>query len=405
VITPPGWVRGVVGDVVIAAQYGTSTATSTTGTRPVVSMRNLNNGKVSLEDLKCVEEEAQDWTNLVLHKGDVLLNRTNSPDLVGKVGIVQEDSPAVFASYLVRLVPDLDLVVPEFLTYWLNSTMVQGNMRALATRGVSQANINPTTFRQQCPFLRPPVPEQHKIAKILRTWDDAIQRLGDVHRAKSAQLGRLRKAIFDPACGLAIDWGTSRLQTISERITAKSEGELHPVMTISAKVGFVLQSSKYSRDMAGASLINYTLLQRGEFAYNKGNSLTYPQGCVYQLEQDSALVPNVYFSFRLNEGLNSGFFAQYFAAGGLNRQLAHRISSGVRGNGLLNLSPADFFDVEIPIPDLATQDSVAELLGTASLELAHIEAEVALLINQKNGLMDKLLTGEVRVHVEADRHK
>lgn len=182
----------------------------------------------------------------------------------------------------------------------------------------------------------------------------------------------------------------------------KSDGASHTVMTISAKTGFVAQADKYRRDMAGANLANYTLLRRGEFAYNKGNSLTYPQGCIYALKVDSALVPNVYYSFRLRGDLNSSYYEHFFASGALNRQLAQRITSGVRGNGLLNLHADDFFGVKVPVPDRATQDLIADALnvGTRKIELLQRKAE--LLRTQKRGLMQKLLTGQVRVNVAAE---
>ncbi len=90
-------------------------------------------------------------------------------------------------------------------------------------------------------------------------------------------------------------------------------------MMISAKSGFLLQSDKYSRDMAGRSLDNYIVLHEGEFAYNKGNSLTYPQGCIFPLERPTAFVPHVYFCFALKKGLNRNFYAHLFAARMLNR--------------------------------------------------------------------------------------
>jgi type I restriction enzyme S subunit len=109
-------------------------------------------------------------------------------------------------------------------------------------------------------------------------------------------------------------------------------------MTISAKSGFLLQSDKYSRDMAGRSVENYVVLREGEFAYNKGNSLTAPQGCIFRLDRPTALVPHVYICFALKDGLNPAFYAHFFEAGALNPQLARLINSGVRNDGLLNLA-------------------------------------------------------------------
>lgn len=170
-------------------------------------------------------------------------------------------------------------------------------------------------------------------------------------------------------------------------------------MTISGKSGFLRQDERFSRFMAGDSLENYVLLMEGEFSYNKGNSYTYPQGCIYRLQQPSALVPNVYISFRLRRDLNADFYAALFLAGFLNRQLARLINSGVRNNGLLNLNPEDFFSCEVPIPPHQEQLNIADFMRTAAQQNAALEKAIALLRQQKRSLMQKLLTGEWRAPV------
>jgi type I restriction enzyme S subunit len=242
----------------------------------------------------------------------------------------------------------------------------------------------------------PRLAEQRKIAEILRTWDDAIEHAESLVKVENAALGALRRQLFNSVVH------DVPLSEVSRRITTKSDGASHTVMAISARTGFVSQADKYRRDMAGASVANYTLLRRGEFAYNKGNSLTYPQGCIYALKVDSALVPNVYYSFRLRADLNSNYYEHFFASGALNRQLAQRITSGVRGNGLLNLNANDFFDVKVPIPDRATQDGAANALNAGARRIELLKSKVELLRIQKRGLMQKLLTGQVRVHAAAD---
>src|SRR5690606_9900194 len=125
-------------------------------------------------------------------------NRTNSADLVGKAGIVREDSEAVFASYLVRLDVDREKAEPEYVNYWLNSAIAQTALKRLSTRGLSQANINPTEFRKHSPPPRPPLPEQRKIAEILRTWDEAIEKLEALRAANEGRHKALARRFFVP---------------------------------------------------------------------------------------------------------------------------------------------------------------------------------------------------------------
>ena len=152
--------------------------------------------------------------------------------------------------------------------------------------------------------------------------------------------------------------------------------------------------------MAGRSIKNYTVLLEGEFAYNKGNSKTAPQGCIYPLDRPIALIPHVYFSFVLNGGLNREFYAHIFEAGMLSRL----INSGIRNDGLLNISAEDFFGCLLPVLSEAEQTSIAKTLTAAKDEIVLIKSELEALTRQKRGLMQKLLTGEWRVNTTDYRY-
>lgn len=112
---PNDWRLVPVGEALTNSQYGLSEPVSSNGSMPIVGMRDVSNGRVNLTGLPSIENTGDGWSSMRLRAGDVLLNRTNSPDLVGKVGIVREDSEAVFASYLVRLVVNRRVAEPEFV--------------------------------------------------------------------------------------------------------------------------------------------------------------------------------------------------------------------------------------------------------------------------------------------------
>lgn len=240
----------------------------------------------------------------------------------------------------------------------------------------------------------PPLPEQRKIAEILRTWDEAIEKLEALRAAKHDRLTGLTQKLLGLGGAFLDRWRQRPLSAISTRVRRQNGGGDHPVMTISAKSGFRLQSDKFSRDMAGSSVNRYIVLHEGEFAYNKGNSLTAPYGCIFPLDRPTALVPFVYFCFALKADLNREFFAHLFAAGVLNHQLSRLINSGVRNDGLLNLSPEDFFGCKVPVPPADEQSAIASALTTAKQEIGLLETEIETLTRQKRGLMQKLLTGE-----------
>jgi type I restriction enzyme, S subunit len=187
-------------------------------------------------------------------------------------------------------------------------------------------------------------------------------------------------------------WAVKRLSEIATRVNRTGATSDAPLMTISAKNGFMLQSDKYSRVMAGKSAERYVLLKSGEFAYNKGNSLTSPQGCVFPLKENSAKVPFVYYCFDLKDETYRPFAEHAFRAGVLNRELARVINSGVRNDGLLNLYLDDFFACRIALPPIEEQQAIAEILTSVQKAIAHTEELISQLADTKRATMRELLT-------------
>jgi type I restriction enzyme S subunit len=192
---------------------------------------------------------------------------------------------------------------------------------------------------------------------------------------------------------IPVDWEVVTLKDIAQRVKTKDAGGEHEVLTISAKVGFVRQEDKYNRYMAGKSVENYTLLKQGQFSYNKGNSLTYPFGCIYRLDDYAqALVPNVYISFELSNAVDSEFCRHLFLEGEFIGRLKPFITSGVRGNGLLNVNAEDFFSLAMVLPPFPEQRKIAEILSTLDEKMAVIDEQLAQTQELKKGLMQRLLT-------------
>lgn len=170
--------------------------------------------------------------------------------------------------------------------------------------------------------------------------------------------------------------------------------KLTPV-SISAGKGFVPQIDKFGRDISGNQYKLYTLVRDGDFVYNKGNSLKFPQGCVYQLQGwGEVAAPNVFISFRLKEGFSDAFFQGIFEQNVHGLQLKKHITSGARSNGLLNISKDHFFGVEIPTPSLAEQQKIAECLSTLTELIGAESQKLDAFKAHKAGLMQQLFPRE-----------
>lgn len=191
-------------------------------------------------------------------------------------------------------------------------------------------------------------------------------------------------------------WSLKPLEEVSDRVQEKV-GNAHLVpVSISAGQGFVAQADKFGRDISGAQYRNYTRIQRGDFSYNKGNSKRYPQGCVYELKEfEVAAAPYAFVSFRLRSGNVNGFFQPQFERNFHGPQLARFITSGARSDGLLNVSPDDFFRVRLPVPPTeAEQRKIAECLTSLDEVIAAEGRKLAALRAHKKGLMQNLFPQE-----------
>ena len=172
---PADWEVVRLGDVLKSTTYGTNTSLDETGGVPVLRMKNLQDGEIHLYDLRRADLADKELSSLNLIPGDILFNRTNSLDLVGKVAIVRDlPQPISFASYLVRLRVREILANPFWLSALLWAPNYQSRIRRFATPGVSQANINPTSLKSLMIPL-PALPEQEIIAGVLDGVDTAIE--------------------------------------------------------------------------------------------------------------------------------------------------------------------------------------------------------------------------------------
>jgi type I restriction enzyme S subunit len=163
---PAHWSVCRIKRVVSQVDYGISESTEQEGKFPVLKMGNIQLGEIVLSNIEFVETVSDE---LLLENGDLLYNRTNSPDQVAKAAVFRgsKQDAVTFASYLVRLRTN-HRADPYFLNYLLNSTGFLAFARKLAIPSVQQSNLNSTRYcRMLIPL--PPLPEQ----KLIRTFLDA----------------------------------------------------------------------------------------------------------------------------------------------------------------------------------------------------------------------------------------
>ena len=139
---PKGWDIVKIGDIVTDVRYGTSKPAVEGGQYPYLRMNNLTtDGHLDLKDLKYIDIPDDEIEKCVVRKGDVLFNRTNSIELVGKTAVFDLLEDMVIAGYIIRVRLN-DRLLPEVLSQYMNLEALKEILRGMAKGAVNQANIN-----------------------------------------------------------------------------------------------------------------------------------------------------------------------------------------------------------------------------------------------------------------------
>jgi len=183
VSNPKGWPIRRIGDLLISASYGTSKKSGVDGEFPVLRMNNITRtGEMDFSELKYMDLDASGWNAYLVRTGDVLFNRTNSAELVGKTAIFRESKPMAYAGYLVRLRVNTEND-PEYLAGFLNTLYAKRMLRGMCRSIIGMANINAKEI-QAMKVAQPPLALQRDFADRIA----AMERLKTTHHASLAKL-------------------------------------------------------------------------------------------------------------------------------------------------------------------------------------------------------------------------
>lgn len=208
---PATYIGSTLGDCAAALEYGTSQRCDPEPAAgvPVLRMGNIQDGELDLTDLKYCPPDSE-IERLLLEDGDLLFNRTNSPELVGKSAVFHAGVVASFASYLIRVRFDDEIAHPDFVNYWINSAWGRAWAQLAKTDGVSQSNINGSKLALM-PIPLPPIEEQLAIVErasaMLTLADGLLRRIATaasvVDRSSQAILAKAFRGDLLPAGDVA----------------------------------------------------------------------------------------------------------------------------------------------------------------------------------------------------------
>ena len=165
VTNPMGWEKGIIRDLAVKTQYGTSKkAHETDGEFPVLRMNNITyKGTWDFNSLKYVDFDDVEKSKYLVYKGELLFNRTNSRELVGKTAVYKNNEPMAYAGYLVKLIAN-EKANPDYISAYLNSMHGKTVLLNMAKSIVGMANINAEELKK-IKILIPPIDLQNEFAE------------------------------------------------------------------------------------------------------------------------------------------------------------------------------------------------------------------------------------------------
>lgn len=383
---PDGWVSAKLRELVPPEKpivYGIVQAgPEHAGGVPYIKSADVG-GRISVGKLaRTAPEIAKKYSRSTVRPGDIIFSLRGN---IGELSIVPEDLPeANLTQGTARISPNA-MAHNGFVAFALRSRHVQKRIDTVA-KGSTFREISLDQLRQ-LEISLPPVAEQRKVALILATWDEALEKLSSLHALKTRRVeGLAARLIHHPLAEVQHLGG--HLREISLRNRAET---VDRVLSVTNSNGFVLAEDQFAHRVASADLSNYKIVQRGQYAYNPARINV---GSIARLNawDEGALSP-MYVVFEVLPTLDSDYFGHWLRSA----EARQRIALAAQGSVRETVSFGDLGSIAIPVPPVEEQRLIAGALTAATDEIALLDREVRAIRRQQRGLMQKLLTGEWRL--------
>ena len=261
------------------------------------------------------------------------------------------------------------------------------------------------------PIFVPPLEEQKKIADILSTVDKKIAFVEEnINATEELKKGLMQKLLTegightefkDSELGrIPESWEIKSLSKVCNKVVDKNKDLLYVnVLTNSATLGIISQNEYFDREIVTEkNLVNYFVVNKFDYIYNPRISINAPCGPINQCKKyENGIVSPLYTVFRIEkDSINNDYLEFYFLSNHWNKYIKDNSNTGAR-HDRMSISDKLFFSMPIFIPPVEEQKQIAEILSTVDKKLENLKNKKLFFEELKKGLMQKLLTGEVRV--------
>jgi len=321
-------------------------------------------------------------TILVLVRGMTLMKEV-------PVGLLHRD--AAFNQDIKGIVTNDGSLDPEFLAYYLRAENQRiRNSVTVAGHGTGRL---PLEALEEYPVPLPPLPEQRKISDILSTWDEALETLDALIAAKDRQKQALMQQLLTGKTrvkGAKGKWKKVQLGELAENRSDQNKGKLGTELLYGVtKADGVVPMRDHVK---GESFHRCKLLEHDWFAYNP---MRINIGSIARWQGNkTVMVSGDYIVFRCFEDRLSPAYLDQLRQSWMWQSF---VTKGGNGSVRIRIYFSDLAEFTFPCPPLAEQQQIAAILDTADQELSLLRTQRQTLDQQKRGLMQRLLTGRIRV--------
>jgi len=387
-----GWKKVTLGDVA-SIQTGVAKNDGYSGETveiPYLRVANVQDGFLDLSEIKKIKIPVEKKNRFLLQKGDVIMTEGGDFDKLGRGTIWDgQISPCAHQNHLFVVRTDCTKLNPFFLSYLSASSYGRLYFRLSSKQSTNLASINSTQL-SHFPILLPPLEEQNNIVNTISIWDFAIEKTENLIEKKEALFNWYAKRIL-------ISGKTSKV-LFSDLFKLSSEkntlNQSYPALSVT-KDGVVFQEEYFNKRVASEDTSNYLIARRNTFVFS---GLNFWMGSVdLQTLTDVGIISPAYKVFSINSDLISYEYAHFLIRSNYMKRLL--MDSSIVGASIVrrNLDMDNLLNSAIELPTLEQQSKIVEQLSIIQKD---IELNKMLLNQyklQKQGLMQKLLTGEWRV--------
>lgn len=400
-VIPEDWdvdtIKSITFSVATGGNYKNSTQISP---YPLIKMGNISRGNINVSKIEYVTDTIPSEKDRLIY-GDVLFNTRNTPELVGKVAIWKNELPiAYFNSNLLRFNFNLEKSNPFFMNLIFNTEQVISEFKNIAKGTTSVAAIYPQDMLKVLIKI-PPLPEQERIAEALSDVDSMISSLEKlIEKKKAVKQGAMQELLTGKKrlSGFTGKWIKVQLKDIFDFY--KGNGLSKEKVSANGKNACILYGELFTRytEVIG-NIINKTNSDEGLRSYQfdvlmPGSTTTsgLDLATASVIMDNDVLLGGDIVVLRPKKEMDTRIF------GYLLRIMAREILQHTQGITIVHLNTKTLREMEVLIPKtVEEQTAIADILADMDNEIEALEQKLEKTCQLKQGMMQQLLTGKIRL--------